>query len=128
MFVSFSWKLVWLSGTCCRRQHTNLYSVPVVPSSFGRVILISIFALIQGGPGGAIILEIFTEWYVTCETERLKHVALSVFIQIHESRESLQRRYIVVIEVNLFGFFKYKLHVSVGDCGSIHQGHKLFSQ
>ncbi len=63
---------------------------PVLLAELYRVDVISIFALIQGGPGGAIILEIFTEWYVTCETERLKHVALSVFIQIHESRESLQ--------------------------------------
>ena len=57
---------------------------PVLLAELYRVDVISIFALIQGGPGGgAIILEIFTEWYVTCETERLKHVALSVFIQIH---------------------------------------------
>ena len=59
---------------------------PVLLAELYRVHdVISIFALIQGGPGGggAIILEIFTEWYVTCETERLKHVALSVFIQIH---------------------------------------------
>ena len=56
---------------------------PVLLAELYRVDVISIFALIQGGPGGAIILEIFTEWYVTCETERLKHVALSVFIRIH---------------------------------------------
>ncbi len=61
---------------------------PVLLAELYRVDVISIFALIQGGPrggggGGAIILEIFTEWYVTCETERLKHGALSVFIQIH---------------------------------------------
>ena len=56
---------------------------PVLLAELYRVDMISIFALIQGGPGRAIILEIFTEWYVTCETERLKQVALSVFIQIH---------------------------------------------
>ncbi len=60
---------------------------PVLLAELYRVDVISIFALIQGGPGGAIILEIFTEWYVTCETERLKHVALIVCVHSN-SRES----------------------------------------
>ena len=42
--------------SCCRRQHTNLYVVTVVPSFFDRVIIIgreiSIFILLRGVKGG----------------------------------------------------------------------------
>ena len=67
---------------------------PVLLAELYRVDVISIFALIQGGPGGgAIILEIFTEWYVTCETERLKHVALIVCV--HSNSLSRSKEYIL---------------------------------
>ena len=48
---------------------TVLLWYPVLLAELYRVDVISIFALIQGGPGGAIILQIFTEWYVTCHSD-----------------------------------------------------------
>ena len=63
--------------------------------------LLSFRGVLRGGGGGDHFGNI-RRTYVTCETERLKHVALSLFFKF---TEPLQRIYIVVIDVNIFGVF-----------------------